>query len=121
MEGIFGTNKYNMPAILEGKEEITILIIRLLILEPGSNPLHPEMGIGLLQRYKNCSRDDLSDLELEIKTQILIYLPKYQQTDIKIDIINSIMRLSINIDDTLYKFTTSTEPAKDEISLVSLK
>lgn len=121
MEGLLSTNKYNLPKVLEGKEEVSVLIIRLLLLEPGTNPLHPEMGAGLLQRYKNCSTEDIPDLELEIKNQITTYLPDYQQADVKVKIENSILRLSIQIDDTLYNFTTSDNPEPNELSLTSLK
>lgn len=121
MEGIFSTNKYNTPTVLEGKEELTILIIRLLLLEPGSNPLHPEMGVGVIQRYSKCEHEDLPDLELEIRKQILVYLPMYQHAEVKVLLEDTILKLSVIIDDTLFNFTTSDDPASDEISLAGLK
>lgn len=121
MEGIFSTNKYNMPTVLEGREELSILIIRLLLLEPGSNPLHPEMGVGVIQRYSNCEHEDLPDLEAEIEKQILIYLPMYQHAEVKVSLENTILKLSVIIDDTLFNFTTSDNPAPDEVSLAGLR
>lgn len=120
MEALFSTNKYNLPSTIEGKEKLTILIIRLLLLEPGSNPLHPEMGVGLLQRYSNCEEEDLSDLDDEIRKQIEVFLPEYDRAEIKTKIEDRILRLEIVIDDTLFNFTTSESPASDEISLTGL-
>lgn len=121
MEGLVSTNKYNIPRVLQGKEEIVILLIRLIILEPGSNPLHPEMGVGLKSRWSNCAIEDLPDLSAEIKSQIIVYLPSYQQASVIVTSEDSIIRISVNIDDTLYQFTTSEQPAAEEISLAGLK
>lgn len=121
MEGVFATNKYNGPKILQGKEEVVILLIRLIILDPGNDPLHPEMGVGLFTRWKNCAVEDLPDLQLEIQKQIKVYMPLYQQAGVTVKSENSIMKISIKIDDTLYQFTTSDQPAANEISLAGLK
>lgn len=121
MEGVFSTNEYNIPKVLKDKEEVIILLIRLILLEPGSNPLHPEMGVGLRSRWSNCAVEDLPKLEVEIKKQIIIYMPLYQQASVIVKSENSIMRISVNIDDTLYKFTTSEKPAENEISLAGLR
>jgi hypothetical protein len=120
VEGLFSTSKYNTPKVITGKEETAVLLIRLLIMDPGTNTLYPEMGVGILSRFVNCSKDDIPDLELEIKKQIDIYLPLYQETSVKVSIENRILLLSITIDDTLYKFTTNDMPNKDETSLINL-
>jgi anion-transporting ArsA/GET3 family ATPase len=79
------------------------------------------MGVGLLQRYKHCSTDDIPDLETEIRDQIVVYLPEYQDATVTISVENSIMKIAVSIDSTLYQFTTSDQPAEDEMSLSGLK
>lgn len=126
MEGLFSTNDYNTPKTITGKEEIAVLIIRLLLLEPGTDPLHPEMGVGILSRYKHCLEDDISELQLEIQKQITVYMPQYQTVSVTAQLISSELYLTVNIDDTLYNFTTgsstgsSASTSSDVISLSNL-
>ena len=44
-EFVISTNAFELPKILEGNEAEYTLIIRLLLLEPGTNQNHPDMGI----------------------------------------------------------------------------
>ena len=43
-EYLLSVNNFNEPAALEGKQAIGLLLVRLILMEPGTDPLHPDMG-----------------------------------------------------------------------------
>ena len=46
-EYLLSTNEYLEPAMEDGSTAYGILLMRLLLLIPGTNPLHPAMGVGI--------------------------------------------------------------------------
>lgn len=121
-EGLLTTDKYNKPMLLKDKDALAILLLRLLVMTPGTNPLHPELGVDIRGRYEYCGEDDLDDLNTEIETQISIYLPSYITCTVEAEIRdNRSMGISITIDDMLFKYSTATgsDLATDEISVMS--
>jgi hypothetical protein len=79
-EYLFTTNKKFQPEVLEDKDAKYVLIIRLILLEPGTIQTHPEMGVGLISRWRYSDQDDLLNLQTEIRKQITKYLPLELQT-----------------------------------------
>ena len=73
-EYTLGTNNFKKPVVYEGRKAIGIVLVRLLLMTPGSNPLHPKMGVGIPVRYRYLMADRLQDLRSEIATQIARYL-----------------------------------------------
>ena len=50
---LFSTDNFNQPkVVVEGKEAISTLLESLILLEPGTNPVRPEMGVELVSRYR---------------------------------------------------------------------
>ena len=41
-EYLLTTDEFRNPKVLEGAKAIGILLVRLLLMEPGTNPLHPD-------------------------------------------------------------------------------
>ena len=117
-EYLLSTNKYKKPYALTDKDALSVLIIRLLLMEPGTHPLHPEMGIDLIGRYRYCSKDDIPQLQNEIESQIETYLPGFHSLEVTPYISDSKLKIKVTIDDTLFNFTTGEEANEDEISLV---
>lgn len=72
-------NKYQ-PVILTDKEAKYTLIIRLLLMEPGTIQTHPEMGVGLVSRYRYSDVSNLMNLQKDIDNQMTKYLPLSLQT-----------------------------------------
>lgn len=72
-------NKYQ-PVILTDKEAKYTLIIRLLLMEPGTIQTHPEMGVGLVSRYRYSDASNLMNLQKDINNQMTKYLPLSLQT-----------------------------------------
>lgn len=106
-ELLFKTNKFSKPMVLEGNDALSTLLCRLILMEPGTNPLHPEMGVGLVSRYRHSDVAEVEDLEQEIKDQIDHYLPQFRSVEVKCTIFEGDIRISININNTLFNFSTS--------------
>lgn len=121
-EYLLTTNNYLEPEVLEGADAYAIIIMRLLLLEPGTNPLHPEMGVGLGPKYRFMSEDDLPDLESRIEDQIATYLPLEFKANCRVDLeINTESKyLSIIIIANNTKYVYDTENSTTPIQLSDL-
>ena len=75
---LMSVDMFNNPATVSGDRAQALKIVRLILMNPGSDPLHPEMGVGLKQfRYSLNTKGSKALEELKIKTekQIEQYLP----------------------------------------------
>ena len=95
--------KYKAPLKLEGPSAIVSHIIRLILLNPGENQSHPEMGVGLISKYRYGFKEDLRPLELDIQTQIETYLPMLKDVDVSLYFDNGILRIGIEITNMFIK------------------
>lgn len=78
----FGVDKFNKPKVLKDKEAIGTRLMELIMMEPGDDPLHPDMGVGLkTYRY---GVTNLEELRARVQKQIETYLPFYQNADVAI-------------------------------------
>lgn len=118
-EHLVTTDEFNRPKVLKGKDALSVLLLRLLLMEPGDNFDHPEMGIDVIGRYRYSQADDLKTLEKEIEMQIEQYLPTYRVAEVKCTKVEKYIEIAINIDDTLFSFTTQSgkDVPKEKISL----
>lgn len=109
-EYLFSVDKYSHPKVLTEDHAVATLLTRLLLLIPGSDPLHPEMGVGITQyRY---SMDDLPDLTERIKDQIKTYLPDFESANVTlISTPDHMLNIEITIDDVTYVYDSTTAPA----------
>lgn len=46
-EHVLSLNDFNMPKVFDASNSIYVLIVRIILLEPGTFQSHPEMGIGI--------------------------------------------------------------------------
>ena len=106
-EHLLTIDRYNKLAVFSDNVAINVLICTLLLLEPGSDPLHPEKGVGIRSRFRMSTEDNLSSLEDEIKEQILTYIPGYNPVDCEVSTYNGDFRISIKLDDTLFNINGS--------------
>ena len=100
-EYLLSTNKYNEPEIVTDKSSIALLLVRLILLDPGSDPLHPDMGVGIKSyRY---SLNQLEELKKRIENQIELFLPEFTNASISlIGTPDRVCNIEITIDDTTY-------------------
>lgn len=97
-EFVISTNAFELPKILEGNEAEYTLIIRLLLLEPGTNQSHPDMGIGIRSRYQFSDTSDINNLSTEIKNQMDQFAPQLLATTVELQIIDSVLVIFITTD-----------------------
>ena len=119
-EHTLSTNSFKKPRVLTGKPAIATLLVRLILLEPGTDPNHPEMGIGLVSKYRFLTEELALDLMDNIKKQVSLYLPELQCTNVEIGYSpEKIAIIKVTIDDTIY--TLDTGAANVPITLQSFK
>jgi len=119
-EYLLSTNKYAEPTTIEGSDAYGVLLTRLLLLQPGTNPLHPDMGVGLGPKYRFLTENDMSELQTLIQEQVNTYLPSefMNATKVFLEIKENSHYLQIIViaDDTKYVFDTENSNAPMELS-----
>ena len=99
-------NKFNTPTVIEGKDAIASRLMTLFMMEPGDDPLHPDMGIGI-ETYRY-TLDTLSDLQNRIQNQIETYLPFYQNSNISLIVTpDKLINVEITIGDDLFVYDSA--------------
>lgn len=108
-EYLFSVNEFNEPKKVENKSAIALLLVRLIMMDPGSDPLHPDMGVGI--RNYRYSADNLEDLRSRVQTQIETYLSEFQNANVAIiRTPDKVCNIEISIDDITYVYDSSTAP-----------
>lgn len=108
-EYLFTVNDFNEPETVEGKPAIALLLVRLIMMDKGTDPLHPGMGVGI-RRYRY-SISNLEELRKEVQYQIETYLPCYQNADVAIiRTKDKVCNIEITIGDTTYVYDSKTAP-----------
>lgn len=105
-EYLLSIDKFERPKVLKDKDAVFNLLRRLLLLNPGTIQTHPEMGVGIVAKWRYMDMSDIQDLETEISKQISTYLPSFQGADVKITPAeeDKTIIIRITIDNTLYAF-----------------
>lgn len=113
-DGIFreyhmDVDDFKEPKSTEGKKAVGVLIVRLLLLEPGTDPMRPEMGVGLVSKYRYMFPDRLSELKQNISEQLERFLFPYQTVGIELDEYDKELTIDITVDDHTYKYVTKEQ------------
>ena len=113
---------FNQPTVIEGALAEAFLLARLILLEPGSDPLHPEMGVGIKSRFRY-SVDSLDTLKQTIIEQKARYLPEFDN-DLAVDLIltpDKVLNIEIATPTgDVYVFKTEVNNDNDYASLSDL-
>ena len=108
-EYLFSVNQYNEPLVVEGKAAIALMLIRIILLEPGSDPLHPKMGVGI-KNYRY-SFNQLEELKAKVEEQIRTYLPEFQNATVALNRTeDKLCNIEITINDVVYIYDSATAP-----------
>lgn len=118
-EYVVSTDDFKQPKEFVGKKAVALLICRLILLEPGTDPARPTMGVGLVSRYRYMYPDKLTELKNDIIDQIRIYLPEYTNVPITLTIENRQLIIEITVDDDVYKYVT-VEQEDNSVTLTEL-
>lgn len=114
-EYLFSVSKFNKPVIYDKKRAIGLLLIRLILLEPGSDPFRPDMGVGI-KNYRY-AMGKLDELKQRIQDQIETYLPCFNSANISIvQTPNHLCNIEITIDDTIYVYDSNEAPIPISLS-----
>lgn len=111
---LISVDQYNKPEVITDKEAIGIQLYRLILLEPGSDPLHPEMGVGI-RRFRY-TMDTLENLKTRIEDQLERFLPCYPEAKVTLYITSDrLCNINIDIDDVTFVYDSSTAEYPIEI------
>ena len=101
-------DNFKRPKVAKNADAICIFLLRLLLIEKGQIQTHPDMGVGLISRYKYASPNQLRSIENDIENQLSVYLPDYQATKISVALDDKELVVNITINDILYAFKTDS-------------
>ena len=109
-EYLLTVDEFSNPQVVEGKSAIALLLSRLILLEPGSDPLHPDMGVGIKKYRFNSDKNVLSKIRDAISKQVDTFLPTYQGSEIDITLSDDkILNINITVGDTTYVYSSEVE------------
>ena len=108
-EYLFSVDKFKKPIVYTKKRAIGLLLTRLILLDPGSDPLHPEMGVGI-RKYRY-TMNTLEELRKRVKDQIDTYLPCFPSSNVNLTLTpDHTCNIEITIDDTTYVYNSNEAP-----------
>lgn len=107
-EQLLTLNRFGTPKVLEDEEAIYTIIIRLILLEPGTIQSHPDMGVGIVSRYRYAFSESTVDLKNDIQQQIEKYLPVFAGADVEVKYEDHRFVIRVIINNVLYDFTFDT-------------
>lgn len=111
IEYFLGVDEFNHPKVYTNEHATYVLLIRLILLEPGTYVSHPNMGVGLVSKYRYALEDKMEQLKDDITAQVETYLPEFKgvKVDIQYNTISKEIYISITIDKYVYELTYSKE------------
>ena len=85
-EPLLSVDKYYKPLVAKDENYATLLLVRLILLEPGTFQTHPDCGVGLVSKFRYATDVDMVELQKRIKDQIMLYLPQYSLVNVKCEL-----------------------------------
>ena len=108
-EHVLSINDFNMPKVFDENDSNYVLLIRLILLEPGKFQSHPTMGIGIKSRYRfNNNEDSMDSLRSDLRNQINKFLPWIVTTEITITRKENTLGFIINTAEGAYVISYNT-------------
>ena len=113
-EYFLNTNKFTRPEVWSDEDATFILLSRLILLNPGTYPDHPEMGVGLVEKYRYANaRTILPELIDNIRDQINTYLPEFSTVNVEISVgVDKELKIDVVLDSVLYSMTYDPDTYK---------
>lgn len=110
------------PVKYKGRSAIEILLCRLILLEPGTIETHPNMGVGLVSKYRNMPSSELSTLNSDIQEQITTYMPWVYGVEVKTSVTKKgELRIAIKANDEIFALTYNKDTANLKSEKLSLE
>ena len=109
----FDLDDFNKPISYSGVDAWVHQIMQLCMLNPGSVPSNPTIGIGIT-RYEFLLEDDRRKLCNEINRQVPLFYPDMPFTEVTVEV-------SQESSDVLYLVTSFTYDGSVETAVVAVK
>ena len=109
----FDLDDFNKPISYSGIDAWVHQIMQLCMLDPGSIPSNPTIGIGIT-RYEFLLEDDRRKLCNEINRQVPLFYPDMPFTEVTVE-------ASQESSDVLYLVTSFTYDGSVEMAVVAVK
>ena len=105
-EYLLTTDSFKKPTVLKDNDARGKLLLNLLLLTPGKNPLFPEMGCGLL-RYWHIMESQLGEVKKLVEKQIREYLPECMADSVSLSVKNrKYLSIQITCQDIAYVYNS---------------
>ena len=107
-EYLITVDNYKKPKVIRGNKGNYYMILRLMLMEPGTNPLFPLMGLGLRSKSRFVDEDQIQELKVKLDQQINMYLPDLIVNNIEMEMDdNKQLRITISSDTEEYVYNTN--------------
>ena len=123
-EYLLDVDKRQQPKVFTKYEGDRINVFRLIMLEPGTFPTHPTLGVGLVSRWRFRDVDTIkSSLASTIEAQLKDFMPQLIDPSVTVTIVNSnnknIINISVRVNGELtYTFKVDEETRHTLASLI---
>lgn len=98
-------NAYGTPLDYKNFNALGTLIMRLILLEPGTITHSPRMGVGLISKYRYMQSDKLDSFINEVKTQIKDYIDPTAVVDMDVNITDqNVMVMDMKINSAQFRY-----------------
>lgn len=98
-EPLLSVDKYYKPLVAKDFDYTTLLLVRLILLEPGTIQTHPDCGVGLVSKFRYSNDVDIRKLQNRIQEQITKYLPQFSFARIRCELEGKVIKIYITADD----------------------
>lgn len=116
----FSVDEFNNPKVYKNAEAVSTLLVRLLLLEPGTIQSHPNAGVGLISRYRYSVEGSASKLQSEFQKQIETFLPQLQGVKVYVTEKDRMFIIGAEINGTLYGISFDRDNTKITTNYTSL-
>lgn len=119
-EHAFSIDDFQNPKVFSNGEAVCTLLVRLVMLEPGTIQSHPEMGVGIVSRYRYSVEGAESELQADIQRQINKYVPGLQGIKITVKQHDHAFYIAAEYEGVLYGVSIDTETSEIKTNSASL-
>lgn len=119
-EFAFSVDDFQNPKVFKNGEAVCTLLVRLLLLEPGTIQSHPEAGVGLISKYRYSVEGSAAELRGDFQRQIEKYLPQLQGVHLSVVERDHKLFITAEIGDVLYGISFDQSTLKIDTDYKSL-
>lgn len=101
-EYTLSVNNFLEPDVKSGPEAVCKLLVQLLLLEPNTFDTHPDMGVGIVSRYRYSFLGHADELQRDFQNQITKYLPVLSGVVINVKEIQRMYYITATFNKTVY-------------------